>query len=332
MKTFFDYSLKEHNTFGIDAYAEIYIVIESQEDVLIAINKYGLPNYIIWWWSNIILSPHILWVIRHIGILWIHEQSTWDITIWAGENWHKAVLFTIEKWLWWIENLIAIPWNVWASPVQNIGAYGVELQDVFVACSAYDTIEKKYVTLTKSECLFGYRDSIFKQQPGRYIILDVTLQLSHIPKQVLTYKPILDQLAILYPNTSNYSQQQIASIIEETRWSKLPKPEVLWNCGSFFKNPLVPESIVENMLAIYPTMPHYPQWNWQEKLSAAWLIDTAWLKWYWTIHVGTYEKQPLVIINKWGATQQDVILFSQEIISIVLEKTWVQLEREVNIL
>ena len=331
MKTFFNYDITHLNTFGINAIVETYVVIEQKSDIAEAISLYSTPQHILWWWSNVILPPIVQWVLWHICISWItFLEETWGyrVTVWAGENWHDFVTHTINNWRRWIENLIAIPWYCGSAPVQNIGAYGVELQDVFVSCSVYNTLTQQFETLQKNECNFGYRDSIFKRMPGKYIISDITVQLSSKPRPILTYKPVVAYLQEHF--AWDQDQQYIAKSIENIRWSKLPKPEVLWNCWSFFKNPIVSQLTWETLQMTFPWIPLF-ETEWWYKLSAAWLIDQAGLKWYSNTKVGTYDKQPLVLVNLHQATKLDVLDCVHTIIEKVFEKFWVTLEKEVNI-
>ena len=332
MKTFFDYSLKTHNSFGIESIAKVFVVIESIEDIKPAIESFGKPKYILGWWSNIVLPSILDDIVWHPQLLYKnHKQHEHNIllTIWAGENWHNTVLYTIENWRWGIENLIAIPWNIWASPVQNIGEYWVELQDVFVQCTVFNTETATIEILNKQDCHFWYRYSIFKEKPWKYIVLDVTLQLTTKRNPILTYKPISDHFTTAW--ISDPTQKEIATTIEEIRWSKLPKPSELGNCWSFFQNPIVSRAKVDELLSTYPQIPHYVMSDWNFKLSAAWLIDTTGLKWYKQGNIGTYDKQPLVIVQYWNGTKDEIVSFSWDIIDKVHTQCWVTLQREVNI-
>lgn len=332
MKTFFDYSLKSHNTFGINSIAKTFVVIESIEDIKSAIESFGKPTHILGWWSNVVLPSIVDWIVWHPQLLYkTHTQQgeTISLTIGAWENRHKTVLYTVENGRWGIENLIAIPWNVWASPVQNIGAYWVELQDIFVQCTVYNIETATIEILTKEQCNFAYRHSIFKEKPWMYIVLDITVQLSTKRNPILSYKPIVDHFTSGW--ITDPTQKEIATVIEEIRWSKLPKPEVLGNCWSFFQNPIVSKEKVDTLIAQYPQIPHYPTADWRYKLSAAWLIDTTGLKWYKQWNIGTYEKQPLVLVQYWNGTKDEIVAFSAYIIDQITEKIWVTLQREVNI-
>lgn len=331
MKTFFDYNIKHLNTFGINSVVATFIEIENKDDISQAIKLCGNPDYILWWWSNIILPSSLSWVLWHMHITWISftsENNDILVTVWAGENWHDFVTYTITNWRWWIENLIAIPWSCWAAPVQNIGAYGVEIADIFESCNVYNIVSQQYEKLDHNVCGFGYRDSIFKQCPGKYIIVDVTYKLSLLPRPILTYKPVIEYVQDHY--AWSHEQSIIAKSIEDIRWSKLPKPQNIGNCWSFFKNPIVSQQKWEELKKQYPKIPLF-ETNSGYKISAAWLIDQSWLTWYNNTKVGTYEKQPLVLVNILDATKDDVLDCIFTITKKVFDTFWVQLEREVNI-
>ncbi len=349
MKLHPDFDLTSYNTFGIAAKAAIFLVIEGPEDVEPAIKLHGIPQYVLGGGSNLVITKDIPWVVWHITYdSMIQEdasifpatisptESHIFLTIWAWMKRHDLVMHTIRKSLRGIENLIAIPWSVWAAPVQNIGAYWVELQDVCASVQCYDTEKMKHVKFSCDDCHFAYRHSIFKEQPWRYIIYSVTLKLSLQSHPILTYKPVAEAFAD--KNPSDIEQAEIASFIETMRWSKLPNPIELWNSGSFFQNPILSRDRLNSLLLKYPTMPHYPQpplTNWEvnhnEKISAARLIDNSNLKWYREWQVGTYPLQPLVIVQYGWATGQDILNFSERIIQKVQESFGITLQREVNI-
>ncbi len=352
MKRYTDFDLTTYNTFGIAAKAAIFLVIEHPDDFSTALTEYWKPMHILGGGSNLVLTQDITWVVRHITyntisenniIPWNNNTETiwytnlWDIsylTVGAGMIRDNFVHYTIQQWLRWAENLIAIPGCVWASPVQNIGAYWVELQDICYSVDVFDIETAEHKTLSKEDCHFAYRHSIFKELPWKYCIYAVTFALSKLPHPILTYTPIAQALE---NHETQITQQCIANTIENIRRSKLPKPQDLWNSGSFFKNPIISLKTLEELLEKHPDIPHYPvtkaiQTEKQyTKLSAARLIDNSNLKWYREWSVSTYSLQPLVIVNHWWATGSDIMVFSEKIIHIVYEKFGVTLEREVNI-
>ena len=332
MQIYTHHSLQHYNTFGIDAYASIFVVLENKNDIESALIQYWKPKLILWWWSNIVLTKDIEWVVWHPKFLERTITNEWDniiLTCGAGYNWHEIVLYTIENWWRGIENLIAIPGNIWSAPVQNIWAYWVQLEDCFISLEAYDLEEQSYIILDKQACNFWYRDSIFKQNPWKYLICNISLVLWKQWKPNLSYKQIADIFSAQWITTP--SQKEVAEAIEKIRRSKLPKPEDLWNCGSFFKNPIVSKSYLDNLLLMHPTIPHYPYDTNNEKLSAARLIDNAWLKWIRHGNIWTYIHQPLIIVNYWWWTWYDIVLFSDHLIQRVYDTFGITLHREVNI-
>lgn len=258
----------------------------------------------------------------------VSKPSTSDhqlATISAGEIWDDLVRYAVDRNLWGIENLSYIPGTVGAAPVQNIGAYGVELQDVFVQVRAYDMQTKIFTDLNKEECHFTYRDSIFKRSPGRYAIVSITLELSTLPQPKLTYAP-LDILQ----EKKDVSLQDIRDAVIAIRTAKLPDYKQYPNVGSFFKNPTIQKVHFETLQSKYPTITAHETPG-GYKVSAAWLIDhCAGLKGQRVGNMGTWPTQPLVLVNYGNATHQEVMEFSDLIIQKVYETTAVKLEREVN--
>lgn len=243
----------------------------------------------------------------------------------AGEVWDELVSLSVEKGFYGIENLSYIPGTVGAAPVQNIGAYGRELRDVFVSCDVIDmkTLEQK--TLFSHDCHFGYRDSVFKKEEGKnYVITSLTLKLSKVKDLYLTYKP-LDKLS-----EKEVSLQEVRDAVIEVRKSKLPEWRENPNCGSFFKNPIVSLLEKDHLLQKYPEAPFIIQGE-VFKIPAAWLIEyVAEMKGVKDDALRTWEKQPLVIVNDGGATADEVDFFAKRIVNKVFEKTGIQLEQEVN--
>jgi UDP-N-acetylmuramate dehydrogenase len=244
----------------------------------------------------------------------------------AGEIWDDAVKYAVKENLWGIENLSYIPGTVGATPVQNIGAYGMELSNVLESVRAYDMITHSFIALKNSECEFGYRDSLFKKNNGRYIITQTVLKLSTIPNPILNYKP-LDSLQ----DKKDISLQEIRDLVIKTRTSKLPDYTQYPNAGSFFKNPTITSHQVESLKVKGHEIPaHIVAGGY--KVPAAWLIEhIAEMKGVRTGDVGSWPAQPLVLVNYGNATADGLINFSQSIIDTVREKTGIILEREVNV-
>lgn len=247
------------------------------------------------------------------------------LTASAGETWDDIVDYAVNKGWWGLENLSYIPGTIGASPVQNIGAYGVELKDVLFSVRAYDTTLDDFIEILNNECNFGYRNSIFKEEKGRYVIVSVTLKLSKKANPVLTYKP-LDVLI----GKENVTLEEIRNLVIKTRKEKLPDYVAYPNAGSFFKNPIVNKSKVESLKVMYPNIPlHEVESGY--KIPAAWLIEhVAKMKAVRVGDVGTWPNQPLVIINYENAKYEDLILFSGIIVKKIEQATDIVLEREVN--
>ena len=248
----------------------------------------------------------------------------------AGENWHEFVLHAIENQWAGIENLSLIPGNVGASPMQNIGAYGVEIKDVFHSLRAYHLPTGEVHTFKHSDCEFGYRESVFKRKyKGQYVILSVTYRLLKKPNLSLDYGAIkaeLERMKVATPDISSVSQAVI-----NIRQSKLPDPKVIGNAGSFFKNPVIDKSEFEELKMKYPDMASYPVSEEQVKVAAGWLIDKAGWKGRRFDKYGVHERQALVLVNYGGAVGMDIYNLSEEIMEDIYEKFGIHLEREVNV-
>lgn len=356
MRVYHDHDITSYNTFGIAATAAVFLVIESLDDIPLAIKQYGNPTHIIGWWSNILITNSaIQWVTWHItyDTLKTHWKdglsSAVYITAWAGMIWNDLVAYTLANNLWGIENLTSIPGSVWASPVQNIGAYGVELQDVFVDCLVFDLENHAFTTLAKDQCHFAYRHSVFKEHPMRYIVCEVTIACNRNGSPHVTYGIVANKLQEHIQQKQHITPTDVATVIENIRRSKLPNPKTLWNCGSFFQNPVVSIEKRNALLKDYPTMPFFivdqdwntvdsdwnnsetsSKWPMQVKIPAARLIEQSGLKWYKNTNVGTHTQQPLVIVNYGWATGQQIWDFSEKIIQVVNETFAIILTREVN--
>lgn len=261
------------------------------------------------------------------GISFEEQGENVFITAQAGESWDDIVSFSVERGLWGIENLSAIPGTVGAAPVQNIGAYGVELKDVFVSLTALDCSTLSVVEIDRFACVFGYRDSLFKQVYGRYIIISVTLKLSRAKNPILSYAPLTALV-----DKESLTVQEIRELVIATRKAKLPDYKVYPNAGSFFKNPFIIDDIRQKLSLAYPSMP-FIQAGDRYKIPSAWLIEhVAQMKGVRIGNIGTWPNQPLVIVNYGKADADEVVLFSQNIIDRIQEKTGIVIEREVQFL
>lgn len=322
-------NLKKLNTLNLNVVASHYVRIhniEQLEDALNFAKQHDLNILVLSGGSNVLLPEYIQALVLHMAILGVDVISDTpeyvQVQVGGGENWHEFVLKTTEKGWYGLQNLALIPGYVGASPVQNIGAYGVEVGEFIECVHVYDRIEQKVKTLTALECQFSYRDSIFKQSPNRYIIVYVTFKLLKQPILKLQYgdlkRAVGDQL------TPENLQTQVIHI----RQSKLPNPKEYPNVGSFFKNPVVTQTEFETLFTKFPQIPHYPQANGDVKIAAGWLIDQAGWKGKKLGVVGMFEKQALVLVNYADARLQDVRHTYQSVQSDVKQKFNIQLEPE----
>jgi UDP-N-acetylmuramate dehydrogenase len=331
-------NLQAFNTFGIPAQALHYAEL-NEEDAFADImqtDEYRLfPRLIIGGGSNILFTRDFEGlVIRNClkGISLISEnEETVLVEAASGENWHQFVQWCIAQGFGGLENLSLIPGCVGASPMQNIGAYGVEIKDVFKSLTALDLENGKRRVFSKEECAFGYRESVFKTiYKNKYLITSVTFELKRHPVINISYGAIAEQLkamGVLNPGISDVSKAVMA-----IRQSKLPDPLVTGNAGSFFKNPEVSAEKYAEILSQFPELVSYPLASGHYKLAAGWLIEQAGLKGYEKNGAAVHTRQALVLINTGTATGEAVLALSTEIIEKVKNKYGVTLEREVNII
>lgn len=330
-------SLKPYNTFGIDVkallFAEIFDEMELSElsrDPLFLHHKVLVLGA----GSNILFTQDFPGLVLKISIPGIEADTfgnTVLVTAGAGVVWNDLVNYCVEKDFSGIENLSLIPGTVGASPVQNIGAYGVELKDVFECCTAFNLGTGKVERFNYEDCRFAYRDSVFKNElKGKYIITSVTFKLSidaRINTQYGAIQAVLAEKGITHPTISD-----ISKIVAEIRVSKLPDPSIIGNAGSFFKNPVVSGKEHGLLKQSFPNLISYPAGNENRKLAAGWLIEQCGFKGVTDGETGTWKNQALVLVNHGAASGKEVYSFSERIIDSVKEKFGVVLEREVNIL
>ena len=332
-----NYCLKNYNTFGIAAKAK-YFASFSSEAELTALLKNNIcktePLFILGGGSNILLTQDFEGIvlannIKGIDVISEDEEST-SIAVGAGEVWHDFVLWSIKQNLSGIENLALIPGLVGASPMQNIGAYGVEVKDVITRVNYIEIRSGNKKSFTNSECNFGYRNSIFKEElRGKVVITKVVYKLSKTPLKNIKYGAITEELKRLKKEPSPGS---IARAVINIRSSKLPDPKVLGNSGSFFKNPIIETSQFEEMKKEFPEMVGYTISEKKTKIAAGWLIDNAGLKGYRKADAGVHKKQALVLVNYGNATGTEIINLAKEVQQKVKEKYGISIEPEVNIL
>lgn len=334
-----NFSLKPYNTFGVDAQAKYFVEINSIEelrDALTFSKKNTLPLLFLGGGSNTLLTKDFDGLAIKLNLKGISEKDLNEnevlVTAKAGENWHEFVMHCLSKNYGGLENLSLIPGNVGTSPMQNIGAYGTEIKDVFVCCQVLDLENFELTTFDLEKCRLGYRDSIFKQEgKGRYIILDVTFKLTKKEHQIKTeYGAITSELENL--GITNPTIQDVSKAVINIRQSKLPDPKHIGNAGSFFKNPTIPLVQFEDLKQKFSNIQGYPNGD-MVKVPAGWLIEQCGWKGKQIGNVASHKLQSLVIINATGkATGKEIFDFSTEIINSVQEKFGIELEREVNII
>ena len=328
-------SLEDLNTMAIAATARHFADIENPDQLKQALNyarEHRLETLVLGGGSNLVFAGNFDGLVLHMalrGRSWEQvEDGSAVLVLAAGENWHEAVMYAARSGYRGIENLALIPGTAGAAPVQNIGAYGVELCDTLQDVTALDCESMEVVTLTAEDCQFAYRDSMFKHNPGRYIILEVRLRLSrHIPLK-LDYQDLQDYLG--ETNTAELTPLAVAEAVMAVRRRKLPDPDVLPNAGSFFKNPVVSPSQFEGLKERFPDIVCYPLTD-GVKLAAAWLIDQAGWKGFRNARVGIHNRQALVLINHSGGSGDDVLALAEEVSGSVRKKFGVELEMEPGI-
>ena len=330
-------SLKKYNTFGIEAFAKHFVSINTIEDLkaVLQLQEYQ-DRFILGGGSNMLLTKDIEALVMHIHLKGIEIVSKDDTSVIvktkAGENWHEFVLWCIAHNFGGLENLSLIPGNVGTAPIQNIGAYGVELKDNFVSCDAIEIETLKTKIFNNSECKFDYRNSVFKKElKGKYIITSVTFKLSKQNHNLHTnYGAIalqLDTMQIIEPTIKDVSNAVIA-----IRESKLPNPKDIGNSGSFFKNPVISIEKYEGLKQNFPDIPNYQVSSSTTKIPAGWLIEKAGFKGKRFGNYGVHKKQALVLVNYGDAKGSDILKLSQTIQKTIKHIFNISIEAEVNIL
>ena len=330
-------SLKPYNTFGIDKKARFFVVVKSSSELIEALNwgnDQNLMILILGGGSNILLTQDLDALVIKIEITgikpdWETNEHVW-VEVVAGESWHDLVLFAIENNWAGIENLSLIPGTVGASPMQNIGAYGVEIKDVFHSLKALNRLTFDIEEFENHQCRFGYRESVFKNElKGLYIILCVTFKLDKVPNLKLEYGAIIETLA--KHNIEKPTIKSVSNAVIEIRQSKLPDPKQIGNAGSFFKNPTISVEQYESLKSEHSGIPGYPNED-GIKVPAAWLIEQCGWKGKRFGEVGVHEKQPLVLVNYGNGDGAAIRDLSTKIQISVFEKFGVNLHPEVNFL
>jgi UDP-N-acetylmuramate dehydrogenase len=332
-----NFSLKNYNTFGIDATAKFFVEINSLEELKSIIGNKNYPRKIvIGGGSNMLLTDTIDALFIHLNLKGKHiiSESTdaVQIQIMAGENWHEMVMWSLENDFGGLENMSLIPGNTGTAPIQNIGAYGVELKDAFISCEAIRIEDLQLITLTKEECEFGYRDSYFKNEgKDKFIITSVTFSLTKNNHKINSgYGAIEEQLkrdAIKNPTIKDISNAVIA-----IRQSKLPDPKVLGNSGSFFKNPMVSTEVFNEFISKHPEAPFYKISDLIYKIPAGWLIEKCGFKGKRFGDAGVHQNQALVLVNYDKATGKEILALASQIIEAVQNKFNITISPEVNLI
>ena len=330
-------SLKKLNTFGIETKSEHFVEFTSVEELK---NILSLPEYknkkrlIIGGGSNLLFTSEIIDglvlqnKIKGIEIVKENEKEVY-LKSGAGEVWHDLVVYAISKNWGGIENLSLIPGTVGAAPMQNIGAYGVEIKDSFESLEAYEIATGNLKTFSLEECKFGYRSSIFKNEAkGKFVIVSVTFKLSKQPTFNISYGAINDTLKQM--GIVELSVKAVSDAVISIRQSKLPDPKEIGNAGSFFKNPEIPVSTFEKIKSTYPEIPSYPTVSGMTKVPAGWLIEQCGWKGKVVGHTGVHKNQALVLVNYGQAKGEEIKALSIEIQKSVKEKFGIELEAEVN--
>lgn len=334
MRIFENYSLKSFNTFGLDCKADFFAVVHSISELrqILAEPKFhSIPKLFLGGGSNILLCGDYKGFVIHIAFKGITNLGNGMLKAQAGENWHEFVIWTLNHGYNGIENLSLIPGNVGAAPMQNIGAYGVELKDVFVELEAFHIQSEEIHVFDNSACEFGYRESIFKaKHKGEYVILSVTLQLSKEGFLNTNYGAIQEVLTT--KQITNPSAKDVSDAVIYIRQSKLPDPKKIGNSGSFFKNPVILKSTFESLQKKYPEIPCYPVNGQEVKVPAGWLIEKAGWKGKRIDDYGVHENQALVLVNYANAKGEDIYKLALDIQASIKAKFDIHLHMEVNVI
>lgn len=332
-----NFSLKKYNTFGIEAKAKEFVAVHSVDELKeVLVENTSKKKFILGGGSNMLLTQDIDALVIHVDIKGIRIAKETEDFVWieanAGENWHEFVVWNIDHNFGGLENMSLIPGNVGTTPVQNIGAYGVEIKDSFVSCEAVNIETQESKTFDKEECNFGYRESIFKHEAkDKYIITSVTFKLTKQNHKINTsYGDILKELE--KNNISTPTIKDVSNAVIAIRQSKLPDPKELGNSGSFFKNPIISRDHFEKVKALFPDVKHYDVSSAEVKVPAGWLIEQAGFKGIRVGDAGVHKNQALVLVNYGNATGQEILSLSKEIQKTILDKYTIAIEAEVNVI
>ena len=336
-----NYSLRDRNTLAIDVSARYFLSLNDCDEIPAAVEfaeQQQLPFMVLGAGSNVVFAADYPGVVFNMAIPGISLVSVvapgvdadgdnlW-LDVGAGENWHQLVLYCLEQGYYGIENLALIPGTAGAAPIQNIGAYGVELHQVLASVTGYDLTKKAWRTLTAAECRLAYRDSIFKNTlKDAFIISSIRLHLHRQPNPHYGYSALAEQLKAM--GIEQPTPQQVAAAVIAIRQSKLPDPAEIPNVGSFFKNPIVDESQAETLRQRFPSLVCYPQGNGRCKLAAGWLVEEAGWKGAESGHVGVHHQQSLVLVNDGEGSGAEILTLARAIQDDISSKFGVELEIE----
>lgn len=332
-----DFSLKPYNTFGIDARCTLFADVKDEEMLREVLHSSGLKKFrklILGGGSNILFTKDFDGLVIKISIGGMEVLKEDERYVWlkagAGVVWHELVLFCIRNNYAGIENLSLIPGLVGAAPMQNIGAYGVELESVFESLEAVHILSGEKRLFMKKDCGFGYRESVFKGRlKDQFVITSVTLRLNKTPVFNTSYGAIRETLEKM--GVKELSIKAISDAVIAIRSSKLPDPKVIGNAGSFFKNPEVPEAVYQKVKAAFAGLPHYPASNGMIKIPAAWLIEQCGWKGKRIGNTGSYKDQALVLVNYGSANGAEIMELAMKIKESVRQKFGIDLVPEVNV-
>jgi len=332
-------SLKNYNSFGIDIQAKYFCAFQNVANLEEVLKNRKIQNnqtlLVLGGGSNILFTKDFNGAvlkndIKGIEVVKEDEDSVY-VKAGGGENWHSFVMHCIEEGYAGVENLSLIPGNVGASPMQNIGAYGVEIKDVFYELEAFHIRDKYLRTFSAEDCAFGYRESVFKSRyKNQFVICTVTFRLNRLPHYNTSYGAIQQELDRL--GVTELSIKAISQAVVNIRSSKLPDPKTIGNAGSFFKNPQIGVQQFEELKQKFPSVVGFPVGADSIKVAAGWMIEQCGWKGYRNGDAGCYEKQALVLVNYGNATGKEILELSEQIIQSVNKKFGILLEREVNII
>ncbi len=338
MKIYEDFKLLKYNTFGVESNSKYYVEISSEEALrnVSKLNHFKKnPVLILGGGSNILFTKNfdglvISNKIRGREIIFQDSDYVY-LKVGAGENWHDLVMYCVNKGWGGIENLSLIPGNTGTAPMQNIGAYGVEIKETFLELEAFEIKTGKTIKFLKSDCHFGYRESIFKnEKKNEYVILNITLKLNKKPEINISYGDVIKILE--NNNIKNPTIKDVSNAIISIRKLKLPDPNKIGNCGSFFKNPIIEKNQLKIIQKKFPNIVYYKINESKVKIAAGWLIEKAGWKGKTFNNYGVHKNQALVLVNYGNAKGSEIYELSEKIIVDIYQKFQISLEREVNVI